>query len=818
MSKINVLVLPSDRSGVGKFRSVDPHLYLQKLYPDDFHVDINYTPDLNNPEYFKKYQIIHLHRSIGNDYEKAHHIINWLKSQGINVIVDIDDYWLPGKEHPIHHMIIQNKIHEKIVQNLKAATYVTTTTGIFADEIKKINKNVMVFPNGIDPNDSQFKEPTLESDRLRFGWLGGSCYDDTTEILTENGFKLFKDLEKTEKVATLNPNTNQIEYHLPTNYISEPFKGDLNCVKTDLIEYSVTPNHKMYVSPIKHLGHKKVNFNLIPSETIHGNNFHVKRDGIWNGEEKEYFILPPYQNMNTLDMLPVINLFENNNTLEENDLLIEYEGSVGIGTYQNKEQIVRLRKSTKNNYYLTTENYLTEKYGNDKKIKMDEWLKFFGFWMAEGWTTKTDNLYQVGVAQFKNNGYLEEIFVTLQNMGFNPTYTNDGNQVRVFDKQLWQYLRQFGESFEKYIPKDIMNLSPRQLNIFLNWFIKGDGHREKKYDRHRAWTSSKILSDNLQEIALKTGIAATIKNRGKKTSSIKGRKINTQHDSYQIGFSKHPSVSKHNKLTPLIKSEQQYTKFYDGIVYCVKVENHILYVRKNGKPFWCGNSHLHDMKLIETSMSRLQQLNSKYQFYLCGFDTRGTITEINQKTGEQKQRPIKPHETVWVEYEKIVTANYTGISPEYKKYLDTFKEGTYDASNEPYERIWTRPVTSYAKNYAKFDVSLAPIKNHIFNRMKSQLKVIEAGFYKKAIIASDIGPYTIDLKHSIKNGEFGDGNGILIDENRNHQDWFKYMKKLIENPNWAYELGQRLYETVKDEYDLKNITQKRAQWYKSIVE
>jgi len=166
MSKINVLVVPSDKSGVGKFRSVDPHLYLQKLYPDDFHVDINYTPDLNNPEYFKKYQIIHLHRSIGNDYERAHHVINWLKNQGINVIVDIDDYWLPGKEHPIHHMIIQNKIHEKIVQNLKAASYVTTTTGIFADEIKKINKNVVVFPNGVDPNDAQFKEPTLESDRL----------------------------------------------------------------------------------------------------------------------------------------------------------------------------------------------------------------------------------------------------------------------------------------------------------------------------------------------------------------------------------------------------------------------------------------------------------------------------------------------------------------------------------------------------------------------------------------------------------------------------------------------------------------------------
>ena len=39
MTKINVLVLPSDKTGVGKFRSVDPHIFLQNLYPiTDFSV------------------------------------------------------------------------------------------------------------------------------------------------------------------------------------------------------------------------------------------------------------------------------------------------------------------------------------------------------------------------------------------------------------------------------------------------------------------------------------------------------------------------------------------------------------------------------------------------------------------------------------------------------------------------------------------------------------------------------------------------------------------------------------------------------------
>jgi len=93
MSKINVLVLPSDKTGVGKFRSVDPHVFLQNKYPDDFHIDIDYSPDVNNPSYWKKYQIVHIHRNIGQSYENTPNILEWLKSQGIITIVDIDDYY-----------------------------------------------------------------------------------------------------------------------------------------------------------------------------------------------------------------------------------------------------------------------------------------------------------------------------------------------------------------------------------------------------------------------------------------------------------------------------------------------------------------------------------------------------------------------------------------------------------------------------------------------------------------------------------------------------------------------------------------------------
>jgi glycosyltransferase involved in cell wall biosynthesis len=101
--------------------------------------------------------------------------------------------------------------------------------------------------------------------------------------------------------------------------------------------------------------------------------------------------------------------------------------------------------------------------------------------------------------------------------------------------------------------------------------------------------------------------------------------------------------------------------------------------------------------------------------------------------------------------------------------------------------------------------------------MKSQLKVIEAGFYKKAIIASDLGPYTLDLKHCLNHGNFVDGNAMLVDENRNHSDWAKYIKKLVENPSMIKDMGERLYETVKDTYDLNVVTKNRAEFYKSLI-
>ena len=62
-----------------------------------------------------------------------------------------------------------------------------------------------------------------------------------------------------------------------------------------------------------------------------------------------------------------------------------------------------------------------------------------------------------------------------------------------------------------------------------------------------------------------------------------------------------------------------------------------------------------------------------------------------------------------------------------------------------------------------------------------------------------------------------DGNALLVSETRNHSDWSKYIDKLVKNPNMAKDMGERLYETVKDKYDLNTVTKDRAQFYKSLI-
>ena len=189
--KIKMLVIPSDRTGVGKFRSVDPHVYIAEHYGDEFDVDIVYDMPKGNLENFlKKYDLIHIHKQL----DKQCKIMDLIKFLGIPVIIDIDDHFKLGDDHPMSITAKKDRWHEPIINHLKKADCVTTTTSIFADVIKKYNKNVVVFPNAINPEEKQYAVPkTPAGDRLRVGIICGSSHLKDLELIDGIAKQINKD-------------------------------------------------------------------------------------------------------------------------------------------------------------------------------------------------------------------------------------------------------------------------------------------------------------------------------------------------------------------------------------------------------------------------------------------------------------------------------------------------------------------------------------------------------------------------------------------------------------------------------------------------
>ena len=101
------------------------------------------------------------------------------------------------------------------------------------------------------------------------------------------------------------------------------------------------------------------------------------------------------------------------------------------------------------------------------------------------------------------------------------------------------------------------------------------------------------LSEDVEELILKGGktfSTSIIDNIGKKTI-IGDRIIESKHLSYNINWLGHRNDV--NISTKTINTSKNYIeKFikYNGKVYCATVPFNKLFVKRNGKAMWCGNS------------------------------------------------------------------------------------------------------------------------------------------------------------------------------------------------------------------------------------
>ncbi|MDF2953716.1 MAG: Anaerobic ribonucleoside-triphosphate reductase [Thermodesulfobacterium sp.] len=394
-----------------------------------------------------------------------------------------------------------------------------------------------------------------------FYTLQGECYSADTQVLTDKGWKYFWEVTKDDKVFTLNPQTNKIELQTPIKFYEFDYDGELYHFKSKKLDLLVTPNHNMFVEqycPKCKNGNYYKKF--VKAKDFNPDIHFIPKGGIWEGIKKDYFTLPGikvfyYRHfLNPLNSqffsslnkpLTTLN-FKKHNTLTNLQMALKYE-------------IVCMP---------------------DLKIPMNEWLKFFGIWLAEGTTTlrerkrkgrnKTYYEYQIRICQNKGK-IANEIEEVLRKLPFKYIKKEKGKKIEfvIYNKQLFLYLKQFGKAQDKYIPQEIKNLSREQLEILFEWMMKGDGYIGNGNIDY--YTKSKRLADDVQEIVLKLGYSANIYEKKKDNFTW-----------YRVSISKTKYFKLQHKNIAKAK--------YKGKVYCLEVPNHVLFVRRNGKACWCGNS------------------------------------------------------------------------------------------------------------------------------------------------------------------------------------------------------------------------------------
>src|SRR3972149_2351277 len=75
-------------------------------------------------------------------------------------------------------------------------------------------------------------------------WDFGLCYSDKTEVLTDTGWKFFRDVcIDTDRVATLNPKTFAMTYVKPEMKIDMPFQGEMLRLDSTSLRVTMTPDH-----------------------------------------------------------------------------------------------------------------------------------------------------------------------------------------------------------------------------------------------------------------------------------------------------------------------------------------------------------------------------------------------------------------------------------------------------------------------------------------------------------------------------------------------------------------------------------------------
>lgn len=107
-------------------------------------------------------------------------------------------------------------------------------------------------------------------------------------------------------------------------------------------------------------------------------------------------------------------------------------------------------------------------------------------------------------------------------------------------------------------------------------------------------------------------------------------------------------------------------------------------------------------------------------------------------------------------------------------------------------------VDDYMKFYQNKGICVIPLEKNKFTVCKSNLKMLEAGWAKKPVVVSGIHPYTT-IGKDLKNCMFA----------YSERAWSYSLRYLLDNPNFAEDIRERLHEDVRDNYLINKCNESR---------
>ena len=357
------------------------------------------------------------------------------------------------------------------------------------------------------------------------------CFDEETEVLTSRGWKPIAEVGLEDRVCCLEG--ERVAYRRPTAVHRYPTGDRMYRIKSQQVDLFVTARHRMYVK----LRKRNAKFGLLPAESLFGKLAHYKKSGEWTGRSPKFV------------------RFRERETRA---------GRGGVG--------VTIR--------------------GGEKVDTATFMALLGAYLSEGSSFHSRKGSGINIHQTTPGGrarFERELLPKLEAAGFHCYICPD--RYRIYCRSLYEYFKRFGKSKRKYIPNRFFGYSKPHLEILFDWLMWGDGHTKSLPIDYT--TTSPRLADDVQRLCLHIGKAANIKElpAPPHPMPIKGRYYMMQ-DRYDVRII-------NTKLTPAVNhahvkkqkaQEEYFVDSYDKPVYCVTVPQHVLYVRRNGKPVWSGNS------------------------------------------------------------------------------------------------------------------------------------------------------------------------------------------------------------------------------------